>query len=90
MKVWETATGIELPILTGLSSAVTRVCFSPDGKRVIAQDDKGEVRSWDAATGQAIVPCTDPAPALGNRDVLSPDGAIRAASSTRTTSAFKV
>jgi hypothetical protein len=35
------------------------------------------VRSWDAVSGQPILPCTDPAPAKGDGTALSPDGARR-------------
>src|SRR5262249_34265231 len=52
---------------------VRSVAFSPDGKRVIAASAKGEVRAWDAQSGQPIIPCTDPPPPQ-QQQAASPDG----------------
>jgi tetratricopeptide (TPR) repeat protein len=57
----------------GHTGPVTGVSFSPDGKRVVAANNRGQVRSWDACTGQEVVPCTDPPPPPQLQDV-SPDG----------------
>jgi WD40 repeat protein len=54
--------GQEVLALKGHTDQVSSVAFSPDGKRVIAASGKGEVRAWDATSGQAILPCTDPPP----------------------------
>jgi WD40 repeat protein len=35
---------------------VTRVDFSPDGRRVVAGGDAGESRVWDAQTGEPVTP----------------------------------
>jgi WD40 repeat protein len=77
VKVWETASGREVFLLRGHTGLVTGVSFSPDGLRIVSRDDRGEVRSWDAVTGQPFDPCTDPAPE-NERDVLSPNGSLRA------------
>jgi tetratricopeptide (TPR) repeat protein len=45
----------------------------PDGKQLVAADAQGQVRSWDARTGQEVVPCTDPPPPP-QRQAISPDG----------------
>jgi WD40 repeat protein len=71
VKIWNSATGQEL-LIPGVDrdATVTRVGFSADGKRVIARSEKGKVHSWDAATGQEVVPCTDPPPA-DNKEAIS-------------------
>jgi WD40 repeat protein len=64
VKIWNSATGQELLIpQVDRDATVTRVGFSADDKRVIAQSENGNVHSWDGATGQEVVPCTDPPPA---------------------------
>src|SRR5262249_42621167 len=61
VKVWEAQTGQEALTLKGHTAYVISVCFSPDGKRLASAsggfDQKtgrswGEVRVWDAQTGQ--------------------------------------
>jgi WD40 repeat protein len=64
VRVWDAATGQELLALKGHSSTVAAVCFSPDGRRLASADWSwdahgnplpGEVRVWDAATGQELL-----------------------------------
>ncbi len=76
VKLWDMDKGQEVFTLKGITKGVTDVGFSPDGKRLIAQDESGEVRAWDAVSGQPIVPCTDPAP-KSDRTALRPDGSLR-------------
>ena len=77
VKVWDVVKGQEiLTIKEGLTKGVISVGFSSDGKRVIAQDESGEARAWDAVSGQQIVPCTDPPPNAA-RTALRPDGSLR-------------
>jgi WD40 repeat protein len=63
VKVWDAQTGQEQLTLKGhtgkVYSTVFRVCFSPDGKRLASAGGyqeggvvKGEVKVWDAQTGQ--------------------------------------
>ncbi len=54
MKVWDTATGMELLTLKGHTDGVISVCFSPDGRRVATGAADGTVKVWNAATGQEI------------------------------------
>jgi WD40 repeat protein len=77
VKIWNSATGRELllPQVDG-DATVTSVGFSADGKRVIARSDKGKVHSWDAATGQGVVPCTDPPP-VENKEAINPARTLR-------------
>jgi WD40 repeat protein/tetratricopeptide (TPR) repeat protein len=54
VKVWDAATGQELRTLKWLTGEVRRVSFSPDGKRIVALDSRGEQIAWDLASGQQI------------------------------------
>ncbi len=76
VKLWDADTSQAFLTLQGDMKGVTSVGFSPDDKRVIARDESGEVRAWDAVSGEPIVPCTDPAP-KSDRTALSPDGSLR-------------
>ena len=64
VRVWDTATGRETLKLTGHSDRVLSVAFSPDGLRLASGSFErpgrqprghGEVKLWDAATGQAMI-----------------------------------
>src|SRR5262245_56925806 len=48
VKLWETATGLELRTLQGYSGSVA---FSPDAK-VVASGVSGTVKLWDVVTGR--------------------------------------
>jgi WD40 repeat protein/tetratricopeptide (TPR) repeat protein len=58
--------------LPGQTGPVSGVGFSPDGKRVLVASKTGEVRAWDARTGQPV-PCTD-LPPPEQTQAASPDG----------------
>ena len=62
--MWDTATWQEILTLKGHSAIVTSVAFSPDSARLastsedpqrIGRGDAGELKLWDAATGQEIL-----------------------------------
>jgi hypothetical protein len=84
VKVYDVAGGSDRRVLKGHAGDVAAVAFSPDGSRIVAQSSRGEVRSWDAVTGQEIVPCADPPPPGGQTEAVSPDRRlqIRAAGDT--------
>jgi WD40 repeat protein len=77
--VWDATTGAALLTLPG-SYALTSVAFSPNGRRLAATGYFGDVRFWDAATGQESFSLNGFAPARQGdyaftaRIVFSPDG----------------
>jgi WD40 repeat protein len=48
-RLWDTASGKELPSVEGDSSQVTALAFLPDGKRVVSGGWDGMLRWWDVA-----------------------------------------
>jgi WD40 repeat protein len=64
IKVWDAATGKEITSINWQTGAILSVAFSPDGKRIVSfggdfndqqqmtQSFPGEVKVWDATTGQ--------------------------------------
>ena len=50
----DVATGRELTTLTGSTSTVTALTFSPDNKMLFSGEASGIVRVWDAHTGEKI------------------------------------
>ena len=56
IRIWDARDGrIALTIPVPALDTVTRVIFSPDGKRLVTGDFKAQVRVWDAATGEELV-----------------------------------
>jgi WD40 repeat protein len=51
VKLWDTATGLRIITLAGLSRPICALAFSADGTKVAAGDVLGTVKIWDAATG---------------------------------------
>jgi RNA polymerase sigma factor (sigma-70 family) len=52
---------------------IGRVIYAPDGHSLVAIDDRGGVRVWEAASGRLLRVIGDP-PAHGRGIALSPDG----------------
>jgi WD40 repeat protein/tetratricopeptide (TPR) repeat protein len=82
VDVWETATGKLIHACTGFRSKAVAVAFSPDGSRLATCGGKdprrpdpavGEVRLWDAATGQVVLDVKQ-LPAVIQGVCFSPDG----------------
>src|SRR5205823_13149449 len=59
VKVWDAATGRELPCLRGHKDFVSCVAFSPDGRRLAAANGgvytPGEIKIWDPADGRVLL-----------------------------------
>ena len=73
VRVWNAATGQEILTLPSLEGFVTRIAFSPDGKRLAAASRDGSVKVWDAVTGETCLTLrghTSAVPGL----TYSPDG----------------
>jgi WD40 repeat protein len=78
--LWDAATGHPLATLTGHTSSVYAVVFSPDGKTLATASADHTARLWDAATGHPLATLpghTDRVSAV----VFSPDGKTLATTS---------
>jgi WD40 repeat protein/serine/threonine protein kinase len=82
VKVWDAQTGQEQLTFKGHSEGVTSVSFSPDGKRLASasggrrdqgKEQFGEVKVWDAQTGQELLSFKGHTNAIRNV-VFGPDG----------------
>ena len=51
-RLWDPATGKHRRTLTGHTSGVRAVAFSPDGRLLATASDDGTARLWDPATGK--------------------------------------
>jgi WD40 repeat protein len=68
VRVWETATGKELPLSDGHRKAPSIITLSKDGKTVVSWGGDRVVRRWEAATGKASQranQAVDPSPRSG-------------------------
>jgi serine/threonine protein kinase len=55
VQVWDVQQEREVLSLKGHTGALTSVCYSPDGKRLVSAGDAGEIKVWDAATGKEVL-----------------------------------
>jgi WD40 repeat protein len=72
VRLWETATGKELPLLDGHRGSPAAVRLSADGKSVVSWGADQVVRRWDAATGKLLGGF--PAPQGTQLAAFAPDG----------------
>ena len=54
MRLWDATTGSPLRTLTGHTSWVFSVSFSPDGNTLASASFDDTVRLWDATTGSPL------------------------------------
>ena len=54
VRLWDANTGTHIKTLTGYTSAVNSVSFSPDGSTIASGNWDNTVRLWDADTGRHI------------------------------------
>ncbi len=73
VRVWNVATGAEILTLPGDEGFVTRVAFSPDGRRLASASQDGSVKVWDAVTGEKCLALRGHTNAV-NGLTYSPDG----------------
>jgi WD40 repeat protein len=76
--LWDTAAGKELAVLKGHTSEVTRLVFSPDGKRLASTSADHMVRVWDVVMGKQAA-AYDLGQAQAFSLAYSPDGKTLAA-----------
>ena len=73
IRLWDAHTGTEMQTLTGHTSNVTSVVFSPDGQKLASGGADTTIRLWDADTGTELQTLTGNAGWVGSV-VFSPDG----------------
>src|SRR5262249_4220741 len=72
VRVWETATGKEVPLVDSHWRAPAAIVLSPDGKTVVSWGFDRVIRRWEAGTGQQTG--AFPAPPRTPLAACAPDG----------------
>ena len=80
VRIWDAQTGAPLRTLTGHTSTVKSVTYSPDGSTLASGSDDSTVRLWDAQTGASIRTLTGHTFWV-NSVAFSPDGSTLASGS---------
>ena len=52
---WKRLFNMSLRTFKGHTGAVSTVCFSPDGRRLVTGSEDGTAKIWDVATGKAVL-----------------------------------
>jgi WD40 repeat protein len=73
VRIWDPATGRLLLTLSGHAGLITRVAYSPDGRRLASVSRDRLVKVWDAATGEEILTLRGHTSGI-NGVAYSPDG----------------
>jgi WD40 repeat protein/beta-lactamase regulating signal transducer with metallopeptidase domain len=76
VRIWDTATGRELPLLGGHRRTPTAITVARDGKTLLTWGADRVIRRWDAATGRELG--TFPAPLRSTLAAFTADGGIAA------------
>lgn len=58
-RVWDAATGKQVPLLLEHKGDMVTAAFSPDGTRVLTASNDKTARVWNAAMGNVITPLAD-------------------------------
>jgi WD40 repeat protein len=79
-RIWDTATGRTISVLTGHKGAIRSIAYDPDETRIVTASEDGSARVWDAASGR------ETAVLQGHKDqvrhaAFSPDGGMIATAS---------
>jgi WD40 repeat protein len=77
VHVWDLAAGRETQQFKGMP-ATGSLAFFPDGKRVLSQDDKGQLMIWDCLTGKELKRFDGPKEHVGSAAVLADGRAVLA------------
>jgi len=73
--VWDARTGKRLLSLTGATSSIHDIAYSPDGRRIATGGDDGAAILWDASSGRRLFTLPDADAGGGFLGVaFSPDG----------------
>ncbi|HEV3083081.1 MAG TPA: M56 family metallopeptidase, partial [Gemmataceae bacterium] len=72
VRLWDAATGKEMPLLDGHRRAPTAIILSHDGKTVVSWGSDRVIRRWEAATGKQVA--AFPAPTRTTLAAFSADG----------------
>ncbi|MHC5833923.1 MAG: WD40 repeat domain-containing protein, partial [Nostoc sp.] len=80
INLWDVSTGKAIKTLTGHSSPVYSVGFSPDGKTLASGSGDNTIKLWDVSTGKAIKTLTGHS-SLVYSVGFSPDGKTLASGS---------
>jgi WD40 repeat protein len=80
VRLWEVATGKELPLTGGHRRAPTSVALSPDGKTTVSWGTDFVVRRWETATGKQL--SAFPSPTGTTLATFSTDGQLVALANT--------
>ena len=75
IRLWDTATGEDIKILTGHRSGVRSLAFSPDGKILASGSYDDTVRLWDVDTGETLHTLAEHTDRVNNV-AFSPNGDI--------------
>lgn len=73
IKLWHTATGLQLRTLTGHTNQILSVAFSPDGQTIASGSLDGTIKLWQIATGRQLRTLTDHSSVV-YRVAFSPNG----------------
>ena len=84
VRLWQVATGRELPRLAGHSGWITSIAFSPDSRLLASGSNSGEVKLWDVNTGRETANLPHSQERI-HTIAFSPDGQWLAAAGTERT-----